>query len=664
MLTKLLKSKKGYNEKAITLIVLVVTIVIMLILAGITIGTTTNLMSRTSEAKILTEISNIKEEITLQGATNVLNGKSDYSTAEQLLLEGKVQRTVQATGDTYYMHYAIKPNAYSGMQGLGNGTPSTLKDVFLIDDNLNIRYLDNKGNSYGDDIDEKVLNDDTDIRFASKEFSAYISKISGVVEDEMKFKWMKNQTSLNLREIKIDTLEDLVFFPNLQSLSITFCSKIKDLNGIANCTKLSTLIVTGSTGQIIDFGEISKLAKLNYISITSCKISDYSELFSLMNEKSITNIYLNNNGTINDLSGIEKFRNLTQLTISRSGVKDITSIAKLSNLETLSLERNDISDFLELYKLDKLKSLNLKGNEKIDGNIDIYTGEDLKKLNKIAQILDNGGTIYMDVKNLGLFKNYKTLNLNDQKLTDLSVLDGMTQLNFLNIQNNKITLSDTDKQIIKGMNQLQSLYMENNDIEDISFLNECESLKYLGIAGNNKIDLKQIEDIISSLNNIRISQAQLDTLVNCDASKITKLVLDYSNITSIPDLSRYTKLTTISLNSSSKISDFSNILTAPNLESVTIIACDMHNKMVDFSQLSNLKQLTLNNNYLSTGDLEVLKNLNNRTMQIGLNNNSIIDATKLLDLNANSKIYLTNNVNLSQDSKTKLKEKFGNNVKY
>ena len=86
--------------------------------------------------------------------------------------------------------------------------------------------------------------------------------------------------------------------------------------------------------------------------------------------------------------------------------------------------------------------------------------------------------------------------------------------------------------------------------------------------------------------------------------------------------------------------------------------------MVDFSQLSNLKQLTLNGNYLSTSDLEVLKNLNNRTIQIGLTNNSIIDATKLLDLNANSKIYLTNNINLSQDSKTKLKEKFGNNVRY
>ena len=317
-----------------------------------------------------------------------------------------------------------------------------------------------------------------------------------------------------------------------------------------------------------------------------------------------------------------------------------------------------------MYKLEKLKSLNLKGNEKIDGNIDDYTGERLQKLNKISEILDNDGTIDMDVQKLGLFKNYKTLNLSNQKLTDLSSLKGMTQLRELNIQNNKITLTDEDKQIIKGMNQLKYLYMQNNEIEDISFLNECKSVKALGIAGNNKIDLKQIEDIISNMSPIRISQEQLDTLKNCDASKITKLALDYSSITSIPDLSRYTKLTTISLNTSNGISDFSNILTAPNLESVTIIACDMHNKMVDFSQLSNLKQLTLNNNYLSTSDLEVLKNLNNRTIQIGLTNNSIIDATKLLDLNANSKIYLTNNINLSQDSKTRLKEKFGNNVRY
>ena len=662
MLTKLLKSKKRYNEKAITLIALVVTIVIMLILAGITIGTTTNLMRRTSEAKILTAISSIKEEIALQGATNVLNGKNDYSTAEQLLLEGKVQRTVQATGDTYYMHYAIKPNAYSGMQGLGNGTTSTLKDVFLIDDNLNIRYLDNKGISYGDDIDEKVLNDDTDIRFASKEFSAYISKISGVVEDEMKFKWMKNQTSLTLQSLDIDTLEDLVFFPNLQSLSLTFCDKLTDISEITSCPKLTLTSFSGCS-HIEDFSPISKLAKLNDLRIYNCNVKDYSKLFSWLNNEKMIRIVLLNCGETYDLDGIEKMVNLQELQAMQLNIKDVSKIAKLSNLERLELQNNDITDFLELYKLEKLNFLGLRDNKKINGNSDEYTEEDLKKLNKISEILDNGGTINLSIDCIGLFKNYRNLNLSNQGLTDLSILEGMNQLEELNIQNNKITFNNDDIEIIKSMKNLKNLYMQSNQIEDVSFLNEFKLLERVGLDGNDNIDLSQIEDIIPNII-LRISQKQLESLKNCKANKITKLSVEYSSITSIPDLSIFSSLSDLKISACSNISDFSNILTAKNLENVTVTGCELHNKMIDFSKLNNLKQLSINNNYISTSDLNVLNNLSNKTIQINLANNSIIDATKLLDLNANSTIWLTNNVNLSQDSKTKLKEKFGNNVRY
>ena len=62
----------------------------------------------------------------------------------------------------------------------------------------------------------------------------------------MKFKWMKNQTGLTLQNLDIDTLEDLVFFPNLQNLNLSFCSKLKDLKGISNCTNLSTFTILGS----------------------------------------------------------------------------------------------------------------------------------------------------------------------------------------------------------------------------------------------------------------------------------------------------------------------------------------------------------------------------------------------------------------------------------
>ena len=87
--------------------------------------------------------------------------------------------------------------------------------------------------------------------------------------------------------------------------------------------------------------------------------------------------------------------------------------------------------------------------------------------------------------------------------------------------------------------------------------------------------------------------------------------------------------------------------------------------MINFSNLNNLIYLDLRNNRLWSEDLENLKALkNNINLTIDLSNNSIIDATALLELDSSTKINLSNNVNLSQDSKDKLKAKFGNNVMF
>lgn len=91
----------------------------------------------------------------------------------------------------------------------------------------------------------------------------------------------------------------------------------------------------------------------------------------------------------------------------------------------------------------------------------------------------------------------------------------------------------------------------------------------------------------------------------------------------------------------------------------------MHNKVIDFSKLTNLRNLSLLNCSLWSEDLEKLKTLKNNTnLVINLSNNAIVDATALLELNPNTRIDLTGNVNLSQDSKDKLKTRFGDNVKF
>ena len=57
-------SRKIKNQRAITLIALVITIIILLILAGISIAslTSSGLFGKAEEAKVKTEIANIEEE--------------------------------------------------------------------------------------------------------------------------------------------------------------------------------------------------------------------------------------------------------------------------------------------------------------------------------------------------------------------------------------------------------------------------------------------------------------------------------------------------------------------------------------------------------------------------------------------------------------------------
>ena len=47
------------------------------------------------------------------------------------------------------------------MQGLGKGNVANLRDVFLIDDKLNVKYISSNGKEYGDKIEEKILEDET-----------------------------------------------------------------------------------------------------------------------------------------------------------------------------------------------------------------------------------------------------------------------------------------------------------------------------------------------------------------------------------------------------------------------------------------------------------------------------------------------------------------------
>ena len=689
---KTLKDKVINSKDGITLIALVITIVVLLILASVSIAMLTGdngILTKAGDAKIETALGTVKEQVRLYQIEKKMNEQE--VTAESLLAEGKVSRTVQAGEDNqYYMYYALKDNSFEGMQGLGKGNIASLKDVFLIDDNLNIKYIASSGKEYGDNLNNKVLEDETEIRFSSKAFSEYVSKISGVTEDEMKFKWMKNQTSLVITDSNIDSLQDLVFFPNLKVLQLgndysgKIAPNITSLEGIENCKNLTSITII--QGPHKDYSALKPLTNLEYFNkygeenydniidnlkfcknlkkviLTKLNIKDMSRIAELSN---LTSLTLKNN-EIEKIEGLENMTNLSTLDLSFNKISKLQGLENLNNLETLYLNGNEIIDITPLSKNQKLVILDLRDNTKIDANRENYKEERLEALNKIGGILEkDGGVIKLDIDKLKLFNNYKQLDLSSQRLTTLEPLEGLTQLTKLDLSYNQLTLQDEKSQnILKSMKNLIELNLAENNIANATSINSLSKLKKLHLLGkNNRINLVEIEDIISNLDSLTISTESLKSIVNCDVNKITKLNLPRSGLTEIPDLTKFVNLNQISLYRNPKIQNYNGILNLPNLKTLVLSQNDLHGKKLDFSKLKSLTRLDLSYNNLWSEDLDILNGLkNNKNLTIVLNDNSIIDTTELLNLDSSCKIELYRNINLSQDSKNKLKAKFGSNV--
>ena len=684
-----MKTKAKEKQKGITLIALVITIIVLLILAGVSIAMLTGdngILMQASDSKIETAVGTVKEQLKLLQGEKIIQGEK--VTPEILLAEGKVRRTVQlGENDKYYMCYALKENSIEGMQGLGKGILTNLKDVFLIDDELNVKYIASNGKEFGDEIKEKILEDETEIKFVSKAFSEYISKISGITESEMKFKWMKNQTHLSLYNMDLNNLEDLIFFPNLTSIEmgnmnlesfsgIENCSKLKmfqivdikakDYGALSLLKKLETVYVQGPVNLIDIVNNIKELESLQNLSIYSAQLENFDLLRELKSIDTLTTLNLGVN-KIKDINFLKDFKNLTSLNLSRNLITDITPLKSLTKLRTLNLTTNNIKDITPLAENKELMYLHLKENPQIEGDRNKYSEEGIRALDEIGKILERNGNIYLDSNQLGLFSNYKSIDLSYQRLTNLEVLDGFNQLVSLNLNSNKLTLEDKRSQeILSNMTNLDSLYLQSNQLTDISAINNLKNLKILYIEGNDNVNLAQIEDIISNLSNLRLTTEVLKTIKNCNSEKINKLRIDYSsNVTEIPDLSKFNNLQVLSMISLTKVKDFSNISNIASLKNLSLSGNNLHGRMPDFLNLKNLEILSLTGCSLWSEDLEKLKGLKDNTnLIINLQNNSIIDATALLELNPSTRIDLKGNVNLSQDSKDKLKARFGNNVTF
>ncbi len=187
------------------------------------------------------------------------------------------------------------------------------------------------------------------------------------------------------QQLKIKSLEDLKYFTNLTSLTISDQTEIADYSQVSLCPILRDLTLRGDELEDISF--LSELPHLSYLylennkirdvkPVLQCKhlrgleiednpINDLSELMQLRELYMLRFDY----GQFHDLKVLEEWENLTDISINCTGKDDISPIGKMTQLYDLSIQ-------YDYWKYD-----DYEGNDCIK---DISCVESLKNLNYLS----------------------------------------------------------------------------------------------------------------------------------------------------------------------------------------------------------------------------------------------------------------------------------------
>lgn len=246
-------------------------------------------------------------------------------------------------------------------------------------------------------------------------------------------------------------------------------------------------------------------------------------------------------------------------------IKDFTSLEYLSNLEDLSISNDETVVDIDFSKLKQLKRVNLQFPQE---NVSLYECINLESID--TRYHENDFTPLSKLQKLNFFSAF---------CDNLESFEGIDKLSNLE----DIKLETTSR--LKELKNLQS------DTIKIFYLYTEEASKLKSFDG--------IEGL-TSVENIALN--------------------GYKKLESIGNLSECHTLQTLTFENCKIPNDIDQLSTLKNLEKVTLDDCRDVNSLNFVKELPNLKYLSFDGNTkITDGNLEFLKELNNKGIEIYFN---------------------------------------------
>ena len=501
---KKIKDKKYLlnNQNAITLIALVISIIVMLILAGVSLNATigeNGIMTQAKNATYVQSVAVLEEYI------------NNYYVEHYEDLSGEESKILTLTKLEPSWFYIPANEGVGGLRYIVDGEGHALyliKKSGLPEDIKNqIRGGDAGEGSYADYV---ALND-----------------VYGVTSD-LKVYYCSNGTDTILGASKEAIDSDN---PLRKVYTETDNSAIYGL-----LSDYDTENSEGNKDGVLTAEELKSVTTLTIDSTLG--ITDFSSFYNLISLKSLTLDGL----TLNNLNGIENCPQLKDIYFKSSVIGNYSSLAKLNKLNHLYLYNIDDNELEKLCRdikdanFSNLEYLSIAGKMGYESNIELRKNYDNSIPTKVV-------------------KSSKTIT----KLTPLVELSDTTKkaVKYLSINHNNIT---GDLTSIKDYTNLILLRCEHNELTSLNGMNNMNNITYLCGVGNklgtitNESGIESGEDAITG--------TSISALAN--KTKLVQVFLNNnSNLANVSYLLNATKLEYLYLENCSRnmnVNLISNIL--------------------------------------------------------------------------------------------------------
>ena len=644
---KKIKDKKYLlnNQNAITLIALVISIIVMLILAGVSLNATigeNGIMTQAKNATYVQSVAVLEEYIN----NYYVEHYEDLSGEESKILTltklepswfyipanegvGGLRYIVDGEGHALYLIKKsglpedIKNQIRGGDAGEGSYADYVaLNDVYGVTSDLKVYYCSN-GTDTILGASKEAIDSDNPLRkvYTETENSAIYGLLSdydtenseGNKDGVLTAEELKSVTTLTIKNSS--GITDFSSFYNLISLkSLTLDGlTLNNLNGIENCPQLKDIYFKSSV--IGNYSSLAKLNKLNHLYLYNIDDNELEKLCRDIKDANFSNLeYLSIAGKMGYESNIELRKNYdnsipTKVVKSSKTITKLTPLVELSDttkkaVKYLSINHNNITgDLTSIKDYTNLILLRCEHNELTSLN-------GMNNMNNITYLCGVGNK-------LGTITNESGIESGEDAITgtSISALANKTKLVqvFLNNNSNLANVS-----YLLNATKLEYLYLENcsrnmnvnliSNILDICSPNYKIPVKYLT---GNVYNVKQYytpsqvsyEELYSDLyGNTKITHLNLEgctKLTNEQLNNILKSMPQLQFLT----LKDNTTLTTIDFVAEShkvENEDGSFSYTYTNPKCTKLIELDLRNTNVtDMTPLNdyatNLKTLRVSN---------------------------------------------------------------------